>query len=60
MSLKDLKVNGKDLIEAGLKPGKKLGLILNELFQTVLDDPEMNDREKLIRLAVKINEQDKP
>jgi len=60
LSLKDLKVNGKDLIEAGLKPGKKLGLILNELFQTVLDDPEMNDRGKLIRLAVKINEQDKP
>lgn len=51
LSLKDLKVNGKDLIAKGIPAGKKLGKILNELFQTVLDDPEMNDREKLLKLA---------
>lgn len=51
LSLKDLKVNGKDLIAEGIPAGKKLGKILNELFQTVLDDPEMNDREKLLKLA---------
>lgn len=51
LSLKDLKVNGRDLITEGIPAGKKLGQILNELFQTVLDDPGMNDREKLINLA---------
>ncbi len=56
LSLKDLKVNGKDLIERGIQPGKKLGLILNELFQAVLDDPSMNDREKLLAVAEKLNE----
>lgn len=55
LSLKELKVNGKDLMAAGIKSGKKLGEILNELFQTVLDDPAMNDKEKLISLAKNIN-----
>ena len=40
---------------AGIESGKKLGTILNELFQTVLDDPAMNDREKLLELAKNIN-----
>lgn len=51
LSLKDLAVNGKDLIEHGIPAGKKLGLILNELFETVLEDPEMNEKEKLLTLA---------
>lgn len=55
LSLKDLKVNGKDLIAIGIPAGKKLGQILNELFQTVLDDPQMNDREKLLTIARNLN-----
>lgn len=55
LSLKELKVNGRDLMAAGIESGKKLGAILNELFQTVLDDPAMNDREKLLELAKNIN-----
>ncbi len=55
LSLKDLAVNGKDLIENGIPAGKKLGLILNELFETVLEDPVMNEKEKLLSLAKKIN-----
>ena len=50
-SLKDLAVNGNDLIKEGLKPGKRLGAILQELFQCVLDDPEMNEKEKLLKVA---------
>lgn len=56
LSLKDMAVKGKDLIAAGISPGKKLGYILNELFQCVLDDPQMNNKEKLIEVALKINE----
>ncbi len=55
LSLKELKVNGRDLMNEGIESGKKLGAILNELFQTVLDDPAMNDREKLLTLAKNIN-----
>ncbi|MBQ0004165.1 MAG: HD domain-containing protein [Treponema sp.] len=54
LSLKDLKVNGNDLINAGIPAGKNLGRILNELFQTVLDDPKMNDKEKLLNLALNL------
>lgn len=56
VSLKDLAVNGNDLIKIGLAPGKQLGIILNELFQCVLDDPEMNEREKLLEVAKRLAE----
>ena len=53
-SLKDLAVTGNDLMEAGIKPGKIMGIILNELLETVLDDPAQNTREKLLEIAGKI------
>ena len=51
LSLKDLAVNGRDLIEAGIEPGKKLGLILNHLLDCVIEDPGMNTKEKLLEVA---------
>ena len=51
LSLKDLAVNGKDLMEAGIPAGKKLGLILNHLLECVIEDPEMNTKEKLLKIA---------
>ena len=53
-SLKDLAVSGNDLIEIGIKPGKSMGIILNELLETVLDDPEQNTREALLNIAGQI------
>lgn len=55
LSLKDLAVNGKDLIASGIPAGKEIGLILEQLFQTVLDSPEMNDREKLLNIAINLH-----
>jgi putative nucleotidyltransferase with HDIG domain len=55
-SLKDLAVSGKDLIEWGLKPGKSIGIILNELLETVLDDPAQNNRGDLLKIAEKWRE----
>lgn len=46
-SLKELAVNGQDMINAGLK-GKDIGKKLNELFLSVLKNPEENDRKKLL------------
>ena len=51
MGLKDLAVNGADLIALGIPAGKKLGAILKELFETVTDDPSMNSRDALLSLA---------
>lgn len=51
LSLKDLCVNGKDLMDIGIPSGKKIGVVLNELFEAVLEDPDMNSREKLLKLA---------
>jgi tRNA nucleotidyltransferase/poly(A) polymerase len=53
-SLKDLAVSGNDLMAIGIKPGKNLGIILNELLETVLDDPEQNTREALLNIAGKM------
>ncbi len=54
LSLKDLAVNGKDLIAAGIPAGKKLGIILNQLLDCVLEDPTMNDKEKLLKVALNL------
>lgn len=51
LSLKDLKINGQDLIGLGIPKGKIIGVILNELFETVTDDPLMNDKEKLLNIV---------
>jgi tRNA nucleotidyltransferase/poly(A) polymerase len=47
----DLKLNGNDVMEiTGLKPSPKIGEILNYLLDRVLDEPELNEKEKLIEL----------
>jgi putative nucleotidyltransferase with HDIG domain len=51
LSLKNLAINGKDLIASGIEPGKRLGIILDELLQAVIDDPALNTREKLLAIA---------
>ena len=51
LSLKSLKVNGNDLIEQNIAFGKKIGEVLNHLLECVIEDPELNDKEKLLRIA---------
>jgi len=52
LSVRELAVDGDDLIAAlGMAPGPEIGRILDELLQTVLDDPARNDRDTLLRLA---------
>jgi len=53
-SLKDLAVTGDDLMAAGIERGKRMGIILKELLETVLDDPAQNTKEKLLEIARKI------
>lgn len=51
LSLKNLKVNGNDLIEQNIASGKKIGEVLNHLLECVIEDPELNDKEKLLKIA---------
>jgi len=54
-TLKDLHINGKDLIQIlGIKSGKLIGVILDELLESVIDDPELNSKEKLLDISIKI------
>lgn len=52
-SLKTLAVTGRDLIAAGIAPGRGLGDILDKLLAEVLEDPSKNTREYLISQALK-------
>ncbi len=50
-SLKDLAVNGKDLITIGYKPGKEIGEVLNNLLDSVISGEYINEKEKLLEIA---------
>ena len=54
LSLSDMKLSGRDLIEMGVSQGKEIGAILKELFERVLDNPELNNYETLKEMAKKI------
>ena len=45
----DLKVDGNDVMKIlGIKPGPKVGEVLDKLFEEVEDDPKKNDRKYLL------------
>ena len=48
LSLKDLAVNGKDLIALGMKPGKEIGETLEHFLQMVIANPSLNEKEILL------------
>ena len=49
---RDLAINGNDIMrEFGLAPGPVVGQVLSHLLEAVLDEPSVNQRESLIRLA---------
>ena len=51
LSIKDLAVNGRDLMALGFAPGKKLGNCLQNLFERVLDERLPNERAALLACA---------
>ena len=55
VSLKDLAVTGSDLIAAGMEPGKEIGVVLNSLLDMVIENPELNTKEKLLDIVGDIN-----
>ena len=49
-TLKDLTVNGRDVIAAGIEPGPKVGQVLSELLEQVLSRNVPNERSALLKL----------
>ncbi len=55
-SISDLKISGSDVMEIlQIKPGPKVGEILNKLFQEVLEDAEKNNKQYLSEQVKKLN-----
>ncbi|MDD4178497.1 MAG: CCA tRNA nucleotidyltransferase [Candidatus Margulisbacteria bacterium] len=51
LHVKNLKVNGQDIMRTlGIPPGPKVGQVLNDLLEKVLDEPNLNERETLLKL----------
>jgi len=48
-SLKDLAVNGRDVIATGVTPGPEVGRILKQLLEQVLNGEIINERETLLK-----------
>ena len=58
LSLRDLAVTGNDLIALGIPAGREMGVLLKELLEIVLEEPERNTKEELLlicREKVRIN-----
>lgn len=51
LTVKDLKINGKDLMNLNIPKGPMFKTILNYLLETVLDDPSQNNKDTLITIA---------
>ena len=59
-TVKDLSVNGNDIILLGVQKGKNIGEILNILLNLVLDNKVANTREELLKMAqILINQNNK-
>jgi poly(A) polymerase/tRNA nucleotidyltransferase (CCA-adding enzyme) len=51
LGLRDLAVGGSDLIAVGIPAGKRMGVILRQLLEAVLDDPALNTKDALLEIA---------
>lgn len=54
ISLKDLAINGNDLMMLGMIPSREMGKILDELLYIVVEHPAKNNKEELKIEAIKI------
>ena len=47
VTLRQLAVSGRDLMDLGMNPGREIGSMLSELLEYVIDDPKRNEKEIL-------------
>lgn len=56
--VKMLAIGGRELMEAGIPKGPLIGAVLDRLSERVIDEPELNEKDRLIELA--LSEKDRP
>jgi tRNA nucleotidyltransferase (CCA-adding enzyme) len=57
LKVTDLKIDGRDVMRIlGIPPGREIGVILERLLERVLDDPSLNEREKLEAMVKELYE----
>ena len=49
-TIKQLSINGSDLMAAGVPKGRQIGEMLEKALDAVMREPEMNTKEKLFEL----------
>jgi tRNA nucleotidyltransferase (CCA-adding enzyme) len=58
LKISDLAVGGADVMSAlGIPPGRRVGQVLARLLERVLDDPKLNTRDDLLRLAAEVGQE---
>ena len=55
-SLKDLDLNGSDLIENGFEEGEQIGKVLNYALESVINGEVKNKKDELIKLVIEKKE----
>lgn len=50
-SIRDLEIDGNDLIELGFERGPMIGKLLKEMLDRVMERPELNTKNQLVELA---------
>ena len=55
LSVRDLAIGGRELIaQLGMKPGPKMGMLLERLMEEVLEEPSRNDATRLLARALEL------
>jgi hypothetical protein len=55
MRITDLAIDGKDVMRIlGIAPGRIVGVVLERLLERVLDDPSLNDADRLAALVPEV------
>ena len=54
LKIRDLHITGKDLIAMGVPQGRRIGEILNALFEEVVENPTLNTAEYLHSRATQL------
>lgn len=51
ISTKDMAIGGTVLLKEGIESGKKMGDVINYLFERILDEPSLNEYDTLLSIA---------
>ncbi len=58
VTVKDLGINGNDLMDLGYSQGKEIGTVLKMLLEKVIENPELNERQSLVDAALAMHRSD--